>query len=300
MAQLQVSVIRLLRCRFRLRSLVLSPLDQKICELANPELTVSEVAALAGCDRSHIYRCISRYGLILKQRQKPPPRESAKNKILALADGYRTSAEIAEKVGCTEKHVQNILRVHNAKRLPRGARNGELNSSFRGGRFVDLDGYAVVRAPTDHPHARRTGIIFEHRLIAEKKLGRYLQPTEVVDHIDGLHLHNDPDNLRVFDSNADHLRATISGQRPNWSIEGFAKMQIPSPIRPNYPQVDSYRQRRKCGDVRLLQILLAASRLGIDSPHLLGTHHHLVKAQIDYSQPTMIKHALAELFPEWA
>lgn len=68
------------------------------------------------------------------------------------------------------------------------------------------------------------------------------------------------------------MRATISGQRPNWSTEGFAKMQIPSPIRPNYPQVDSYRQRRKRGDVRLLQILLAVSRLGIDSPHLLGTH----------------------------
>jgi len=213
----------------------MTPLDQKICQIANPELSVTEVASLVGCDRSHIYRCILRYGLTLKQRQKPAPRESAKSRILSLADGQRTSAEIAAQVGCSEKHVQNILRIHNAERLPRGARNGELNSGFRGGRIVDLDGYAVVPVSADHPHSRRTGMMFEHRLVAEKALGRYLLPTEVVDHIDGLHLHNDPGNLRVFDSNADHLRATISGQRPKWSSEGFAKMQIPSPIRPNYP-----------------------------------------------------------------
>jgi hypothetical protein len=157
----------------------------------------------------------------------------------------------------------------------------------------------LVRAPEDHPFARTTGVISEHRLAVEKRLGRYLLPNEVVDHVDGLHLHNNPDNLRVFDSNADHLRATISGRRPNWSKEGFEKMQIPSQIRPSYPQIDTYRQRRERGDVRLLQILLAASQLGIDSPYLLGTHHHLEQAQIDYSQPTMIRRALVELFPEW-
>lgn len=277
----------------------MTPLDQKICQIANPELSVTEVTSLAGCDRSHVYRCILRYGLTLKQRQKPAPRDSAKNKILALADGQRSSAEIAVQIGCSEKHVQNILRVHNAERLPRGAREGELNHSYRGGRIADLDGYILVSAPDDHPQARKTGLIYEHRLIAEKNIGRYLLLTEVVDHIDGLHLHNAPDNLRVFDSNADHLRATISGQKPNWSPEGFAKMQIPSQIRPMYPQVDSYRQRKERGDVRLLQILLAASQLGIDSPYLLGTLHHLEKAQIDYSQPTKIEHALVELFPEW-
>lgn len=277
----------------------MTPLDQKICQLAKPELSVTEVANLAGCDRSHIYRCILRYGLTLKQRQKPAPRDSAKSKILSLADGQRSSAEIAAQIGCSEKHVQNILRIHNAERLPRGAREGELNHGYRGGRIVDLDGYILVSAPGDHPLARKTGVISEHRLAAEKKIGRYLLSTEVVDHIDGLHLHNAPDNLRVFDSNADHLRATISGQMPNWSPEGFAKMQIPSQIRPEYPRIDSYRQRRERGDVRLLQILLAASQLGIDSPYLLGTHHHLEKARIDYSQPTKIERALAELFPEW-
>lgn len=273
----------------------MTPLDQKICEVANPDRTVSEVAELAGCDRSHVYRCIPRYGLTLKQRKKPSPRMNMRSEILALSDGRTTASDIAEKVGCTEKHVQNVMRIHNADRLPPGARNGELNHSFRFGRTVDLDGYALVLAPKGHPNARNTGMMYEHRLVVEGKLGRYLLKTEVVDHIDGLHLHNDPCNLRVFESNADHLRETISGHRPNWSPEGFEKMQIPSSIRPSYPQVDSYRLRRERGDVRLLQILLAASQLGIDSPFLLGTHRHLEQAQIDHSDPTMIELALAEL-----
>lgn len=275
-------------------------LEALICKLASPDRTPAEVARLAGCERTHVYRCIDRYGLKLKQRKKPAPRDSLKPRILALADGFLTSAEIAAQLGCSDKHVQNVLRTHNAERLSRGARHGELNHGYVGGRSVDLDGYVLVLAPAGHPHARTTGLMFEHRLVVERKIGRHLLPSEVVDHIDGLQLHNDPSNLRVFASNRDHLRATISGQRPNWSEEGFAKMQIPSQIRPMYPRVDSYRQSRERGDVRLRQILLAASRLGIDSPHLLGTHHHLEQAQIDYSSPTKIERALVELFPESA
>lgn len=278
----------------------MTDLEALICQVASPDRTPSEVAKLAGCERTHVYRCIDRYGLKLKQRKKPAPRASLKPKILALADGALTSAEIAAQVGCSDKYVQNVLRVHNADRLPRGARYGDLNHGYVGVRNIGLDGYALVQAPEGHPYARTTGLILEHRLVVERKIGRHLLPTEVVDHIDGLHLHNDPSNLRVFSSNSDHLRATISGQRPNWSEEGFAKMQIPSHLRPAYPRVDSYRQRRERGDVRLLQILLAASRLGIDSLHLLGTHHHLKQAQIDYSSPTKIERALAELFPESA
>lgn len=258
------------------------------------------MADMAGCDRSVVYLCVQKYGLTLRQRKKPAPRSSAKEMILRLADGLLTSVEIAERIGCSAKYVQNVMSANNAARLPRGARQRELNPSYKGGRIVDLDGYVLVRAPGYHQNARATGCIYEHRLVAEKLLGRHLLQSEVVDHIDGLHLHNDPSNLRVFESNADHLRATISGRRPNWSKEGWEKMRIPSPQRPAHPLVDSYRQRRERGDVRLLQILLAASRLGTKSPYLLGTLHHLEKAQIDHSSPTKIERALADLFPEWA
>ncbi|MCM3589641.1 HNH endonuclease [Brevibacillus borstelensis] len=43
-----------------------------------------------------------------------------------------------------------------------------------------------------------------HRIVAEQKLGRPLRPGEVVHHIDGNIRNNDPDNLMVFPTQAEH------------------------------------------------------------------------------------------------
>jgi hypothetical protein len=161
-----------------------------------------------------------------------------------------------------------------------------------------------VSAPVDHPHARllpgkNTPRIFEHRLVVEQRLGRYLDPLEIVDHIDGLTLHNAPGNLRLFACNADHLRATLTGKVPQWSEAGYQNMKLrhhqPEALLP----VDTYRHRIAAGDVRLRQILLAALKLGTDSPFLLGTSRWTTKAGIDMSSRSTIELALADLYRRW-
>ena len=274
----------------------MTDLEKQICNLASPDLTVAQIVKLVGCERTVVYRCIQKYNLTVKQRKKPTARtDTQTHQILSMNHLGKTSKEIANEIGCSAKHVQNILRINNLGRLNRGAMHGDLNSSWRGGRIVDNDGYVSIPAPPNHPNPRSDGRIAEHRHVMERHLGRYLDPLEVVDHIDGLHLHNAPSNLRIFEKNADHLRETITGIRPNWSVEGFAKMQIPSHQRKGFPLIDTYRQRKANGDVRLQQILLALLKLGKDSPHLLGTLHHLEQAQIDYSCETKIKQALEML-----
>ena len=66
-------------------------------------------------------------------------------------------------------------------------------------------GYEEVYIP-GHPAARNNGCVLKQRIIAEEKLGRYLQPNEVVHHKDGNRLNNHPDNLMVFCNQESHAR----------------------------------------------------------------------------------------------
>jgi hypothetical protein len=141
--------------------------------------------------------------------------------------------------------------------------------------------------------------MFEHRLVMERKLNRYLLPEEVVDHKDGLHLHNAPDNLRHFATNAEHLQETLAGCVPLWSEAG--KKNILERFDPPAGRtlVDTYRRRKVSGAGRLHQILLAALSLGRDSPFLSGTTHHTKKAGIDMTSRSTIERALADLLRRW-
>ncbi len=57
-------------------------------------------------------------------------------------------------------------------------------------------GYWCVKAE-EHPKAYERGYYYEHILVLEKKIGRYLKEGECVHHIDGDKLNNAPDNLKL-------------------------------------------------------------------------------------------------------
>jgi|SRR6185312_2756101 len=149
------------------------------------------------------------------------------NAILEMAGQGMFSAEIAEKLEITPKTVQKFYRRYNFPHLQNFAPPLRDERVGWAGGMKEVNGYLYSRTP-GHPRASKHGsYVAVHRLVMEKKLGRYLVGTEVVDHIDGDPKNNHPDNLRVFPNNAEHLRVTLKGRVPNWTPEGKARMGTP-------------------------------------------------------------------------
>jgi endogenous inhibitor of DNA gyrase (YacG/DUF329 family) len=74
---------------------------------------------------------------------------------------------------------------------------GENNPRWKGGRRKTLTGYIVVYKP-EHPFAQIRGYVMEHRIVMEKKLGRYLTPEEQTHHINGIKDDNRIENLKLI------------------------------------------------------------------------------------------------------
>jgi len=79
---------------------------------------------------------------------------------------------------------------------------GNKNPNWRGGQVMHKKGYIYRYAP-EHPR-QQNGYVFEHILVAEQKLGRFLKTGEVVHHIDGNKVNNHPDNIEVLPSASHH------------------------------------------------------------------------------------------------
>lgn len=74
--------------------------------------------------------------------------------------------------------------------------SGNRNPNWRGGRTIHRKGYRMVRV-TDHPR-QSGGYVFEHILVMEEMLGRYLLPGENVHHKNGVRDDNSKENLELW------------------------------------------------------------------------------------------------------
>jgi len=77
-------------------------------------------------------------------------------------------------------------------------------SNWKGGQKNTVYGYVMI-LKKEHPYADHQGYVYEHRLVMEKILNRYLKPTEIVHHKNAIPNDNRPENLELFKSNYEHL-----------------------------------------------------------------------------------------------
>jgi hypothetical protein len=74
---------------------------------------------------------------------------------------------------------------------------GSSNGRWKGGRTRHKAGYVMIWAP-GHPRTGKSQYVFEHILVMEQLLGRYMLPEESVHHRNGVKDDNRPQNLELW------------------------------------------------------------------------------------------------------
>lgn len=122
--------------------------------------------------------------------------------------GGMTPRDIGELHNCSATSVTKQLKKAGVKlRTPKEVRElsdklgriskgkyGAICHSWKGGRTTD-HAQGVIVMMREHPRAWKTGYVYEHVLVMENHIGRYLYPEETVKHRDGDRRNNHIDNL---------------------------------------------------------------------------------------------------------
>lgn len=82
-------------------------------------------------------------------------------------------------------------------------KRGEDHYRWKGGRYLDKDGYVLIQKP-DHPNHDYHGYVLEHRLIMEEYIGRFLRKDEDIHHINKNRQDNRIENLRLM-THGEHM-----------------------------------------------------------------------------------------------
>lgn len=144
--------------------------------------------------------------------------------VLEMCESGKSLTQMARTVGTNVARVKEFLVRKGIDKKFSVAKYGEDHYAWKG-RLIDKDGYILIHVKNHPCNRKHTNYIFEHRLVMENHIGRYLLPQEVVHHIDGNKQNNSIENLQLFANNADHLRHELKGRCPNWSEEGKARMR---------------------------------------------------------------------------
>ena len=65
-------------------------------------------------------------------------------------------------------------------------------------KVLNPKGYYQIKTKRPSHLCRQDGYVLEHRLVMEKHLGRYLNPKEIVHHINGIKTDNRIENLKIL------------------------------------------------------------------------------------------------------
>lgn len=100
--------------------------------------------------------------------------------------------------------AKQTLKPYIGKNKPMLGKVGKDTGHWKGGKYKDSGGYVLIYSPS-HPYTIKGKYVFEHRLVMEKYLGRYLTLKEVIHHLNGIRDDNRIENLELTNKHAYHM-----------------------------------------------------------------------------------------------
>lgn len=92
------------------------------------------------------------------------------------------------------------------KAIDYGSKHKGIKSNlWKGGIAKHQRGYVLIRC-SNHPYGDKRGYVFEHRLVIEKQIGRFLNKEEASHHINKILTDNRPENLMAFVNHSAHRK----------------------------------------------------------------------------------------------
>lgn len=115
----------------------------------------------------------------------------------------RNKSEAAKGRVFTEEHKRKISENHRDCKGKNNPMYGkgykikrEKSGQWKDGQYKNKEGYIFIYQP-EHPYKSARLYVKRSRLVMEKHLGRYLQPTEIVHHINGIKDDDRLENLEL-------------------------------------------------------------------------------------------------------
>lgn len=177
--------------------------------------TIIELCEICGCKSDiTMSKILRRYGIDTDSNKRRA--ENARNGMTEeqfkeyLTEQYgnkkRSINSIAEEFSVSHAIIRKYLGKY---KIPVRTKNDQMKIRSAelhkvGTRKITSSGYVAVYMP-DHPRAGIKRTVYEHTLVMERILGRYLEKGEVVHHIDLNKSNNSPDNLMLL-TNEEHAR----------------------------------------------------------------------------------------------
>ena len=193
-----------------------------LSEYCEKEKSYSTIAEELGVSVSTVGNYLKKFGIQPRPRERATPKKmaavtSVRDKLGMTEDEFRayltqkyengySMGEIANEIGMTASGVRRYFEKYDIKRRTNTAFMADPSKcpTWKGGKRITNHGYVEIYCP-NHPNSNKRHCVYEHQLVVEDHIGRFISKGEVVHHIDGNKQNNNISNLLLL-SNSEHAR----------------------------------------------------------------------------------------------